>query len=79
MGNLFCKQTSSYATSDLSKAIDPTGTDFLHEGLMSLLSVPFYHQHREDLRYFLIFGISLGQESTNKCYPHFKNAHLEPS
>ena len=46
------------------------------EGLMSLLSVPVYNQHREDLRYFLIFGMSLGQDSTNKCYPHYKNARL---
>ena len=30
MGNLFCKQTSIPATSDLSTAIDPTGTNFLH-------------------------------------------------
>ena len=29
MGNLFCKQTSIPATSDLSTAIDPTGTNFL--------------------------------------------------
>ena len=29
MGNLFCKQTSIPATSDLSMAIDPTGTNFL--------------------------------------------------
>ena len=29
MGNLFCKQTSTPATSDLSTAIDPTGTNFL--------------------------------------------------
>ena len=29
MGNSFCKQTSTPATSDLSKAIEPTGTNFL--------------------------------------------------
>ena len=33
MGNLFCKQTSIPATSDLSTAIDPTGTHFLHGGV----------------------------------------------
>ena len=31
MGNLFCKQTSIPATSDVSMAIDPTGTNFLQE------------------------------------------------
>ena len=34
MGNLFCKQTSIPATSDLSKAIDPTGTNFLQSMYM---------------------------------------------
>ena len=33
MGNLFCKQTSTPATSDLSKAINPTGTNFLQQQL----------------------------------------------
>ena len=30
MGNLFCKQTSTPANSDLATAIEPTGTNFLH-------------------------------------------------
>ena len=46
------------------------------EGLMSLLSVPFYNQHREDLRDFLIFGMSLGQDSPTKCYPNYRNSRL---
>ena len=46
------------------------------EGLMSLLSVPFYNQHREDLREFLIFGISLSQDSPTKCYPNYRNSRL---
>ena len=37
MGNLFCKQTSTPATSDLSKAIDPTGTYFLQKHLTILV------------------------------------------
>ena len=37
MGNLFCKQASTPATSDLSKAIDPTGTYFLQKHLTILV------------------------------------------
>ena len=43
------------------------------EGLMSLLSASIYSQHREDLRYFLIFGFTLGQDCVTY---HPKNACL---
>ena len=45
------------------------------EGLMSWLSVPFYNQHRKDLREFLIFGM-IGLDSLSKCYPNYKNSCL---
>ena len=62
MGNLFCKQMSTPATTDLSKAIEPTGTNFL-QALQSLVllfnNIPRPSGHTGGLQFALSFAIQL--------------------
>ena len=77
MGNLFCKQTSTPATSDLSTAIDPTGTNFLHGSSTWLhpdvtdceMWFPVTHKNLDKMRMKKQTKASVGEPTSNVSAP----------
>ena len=77
MGNLFCKQTSTPATSDLSTAIDPTGTNFLHGSSTRLhpdvtdceMWFPVTHKNLDKMRMKKQTKTSIGEPTSHVSAP----------
>ena len=85
MGNLFCKQTSIPATSDLSTAIDPTGTNFPHGSSTRFHSdvtdcemwFPVTHKNLDKMRMKKQTKASIGEPTSNVSAVHQKDILLK--